>query len=206
MELNNDQQDALIEICNIGMSKAAKQLSILLDSSIDISIPAIQLAKLSSLSSQELGTNQDLLSFVYQDTLGDIEGRSILIFKTDQTKDLTDAVIGNVAQLSDKEEKLYQQEAMVEIGNIIISSCVAAITNMLSLKANLNIPKYLEYEKEAVNTDSLYSFNGRFSNTFVIRTHLKTIKESISGNLLLVLTEDSVKLLLEKTEDMLESI
>ncbi len=206
MNFNSAQQDALVEVCNIGMSKAAKQLSILLDSKVDISIPSISCLKLSEVSENLLNHSEELLSFVYQDILGSIQGRTVLVFKKGQAKSLTDAVVGCMEKLSAKEEMMYQQEAMVEIGNIIISSCLAAMVNMLSMSVNLSIPKYVEYNNKSKLAKDVYQFDEKIEDAFIFRTNLKTIENSISGNLMLVVTSDSVIELLNKTQSMLDEI
>jgi chemotaxis protein CheC len=198
MKLEAMQKDALIEICNLGMSKAAKQLSILLGSEIKITIPSIHLLNLEKFESEGFIKDKEALSFVYQDLLDSLEGRAVLVFKTRQTKNLTDSIISQSSDLSEKEERIHEQEAMIEIGNIIISSCISAIVNMLKIQVNLTIPKYNENEIDVLINKQLDAVETAPEETFIIRTDLKTVKESISGHLLLVLTNNSVTSMLDK--------
>lgn len=202
MILDAMEEDALIEICNLGMSKAAKQLSILLNSKINITIPSIHLINLEEFKISGFLSQSDSLSFVYQELHSDIQGRAVLVFQTKQTKNLTDAVVGQSADLSDKEEKLHEQEALIEIGNIIISACISAIVNMLKLKVNLSVPSYNENEIETLINKQMDAVEEYLEDTFIIRTDLKTIKESISGHLLLILTASSVESLLNKVKQL----
>lgn len=200
IKLTPEYSDALVEVCNIGMCKAAKQLSLLLNSKIDITIPAIDFMNADKLNEKGFFETNSELSFVYQNLVGDFEGRASLIIQTSQTKHLTEAIFGHAKLLLQKEERINEQEAMVEIGNIIISACISSIVNMLNMNVSLSIPVYKEN-----NLISLMPPNN-LHDIFIIKTNLTTIRESVSGNLLLVLTSDSIKHLIHKLKKLMGDI
>lgn len=207
--LSDDQQDALIEICNIGMSKAAKQLSTLLGSSIDISIPKVVLSTIDSISEGVQFEPGRELAYVYQDLSDTVDGRALLIFRRDQTKMLTQSIIGNVPNLSEEEIRACEHEAMIEIGNIIVSACISAISNMLSTPIRLNVPDYKEDSIEKLIAEHASAVNNHSSNksgAIVIATHLETKNEHISASLVFILTEESILKVIELLQAMIGDI
>lgn len=198
------QKDALIEICNVGVSKAAKQLSLLLNSRINISVPHINLLKSNQIKNVEAFNNQYILSSVYQTLSGDISGRVALIFHRDQARLLTHFVIGKTPKLSEEEIRACEQEAMLEIGNIIVTTCVTAIANMLSMKIKLTVPNYVENKIQNIIKEHMSAFEKISDDIFLISTQLETEKENILGNLLLILSVDSINSLFDNLKKLIK--
>ena len=196
--LTEAQQDALIEICNVGMTKSAKQLSVLLNSHIVITIPEINMFDAKTVYQNNLFPVNNILSYVYQEMSADMLGRAVLVFQRSHATLLTRSLIFNAPQLSEQEIRACEQEAMLEIGNIIISSCMCAIVNMLSCKITLGFPKYGEDNIGRLIKMQLNDVNSLSSEIILIETKLETFGQDISGKLLLILTLNSTLHLFEK--------
>lgn len=192
--LTSAEEDALIEVGNIGMSKAAKQLSILLKSSIKITIPTISLINIDALIDNH--ANDKILSFVYQTLSGDLYGCAALVFQREQTRLLTSPIIGEIPQLTEKEVRACEQEALLEIANIIISSCMSAINNMLTKKVTLGLPTYDENNLVSLIKNLSEAMDKLSKNVLTIATQLNASDDELSGQLYIILNEDSVKSLL----------
>jgi chemotaxis protein CheC len=205
IELTPLQRDALIEICNIGMSKSAKQLSSLLNTRIAITIPEINLFDINKIYSDNLFPPDKTLSYVYQIISGDLSGRAILIFQRNHTTLLTQSVIGESPKLSEKEVRACEQEAMLEIGNIIISSCMSAIVNMLLCKVQLSIPKYYEDNMDHLVKSQLSEIDNSSADIILLETRLETSGQDISGKLMLMLTIESINYLFLKLAELLNA-
>lgn len=201
MILTANQEDALKEIGNIGVSKAAKQLSILLHSPIKISIPKISFMKLKEID--DFGQENEIFSFVYQMLSEDLQGYVALAFKREQTNLLTMSVLGKIPQLTQEEARACEQEALLEIGNIIISSCITAIVDLLAKKARLTLPYYNENNIMTLLKDLCASFPNPLEEVLVVSTILDTEKDKLSGNLFLVLTTDSTQTVLEAIKELI---
>lgn len=201
--LTPEQEDALIEIGNIGMSKAAKQLSILLNSVIKISIPKITLININELANNSHFDNEQTLAFVSQTLSQDLQGYSVLVFQREHTALLTRSVIGETPQLTQKEVRACEQEAMLEIGNIIISSCMSIIANMLSKTVLLSLPVYDENNLVALLQDLCMPIADLTRNIIAISTKLDTSDNNLSGSLFIILTEKSIHTLLEGIKELI---
>lgn len=205
-KLTPQEQDALREICNVGMSKAAAQLSKLLNVHIDIMIPEINVVGLQTQREMHLFPEEQLLSYAYQTLSGDLSGRALLIFQKTQTHLLTQAVIGTAPELSEKEIRACEQEALLEIGNIIITSCMSAITNMLTCQAQLDVPKYDESHIRDLLEAQADELNSKEKDIIVIETKLDASGRDIAGILMLMLTEDSVNKLYDYLKRLLGTV
>src|SRR5438876_1238209 len=78
-ELKELQIDALREVANIGAGHAATALSQLTNRRIMISVPQINIARLEEVPDL-LGNPQDVVAAVLMHMLGDLTGRTLLLF------------------------------------------------------------------------------------------------------------------------------
>lgn len=206
MSFTEEQRDALVEICNVGMSKSAKQLSALLNTPIQISIPEINILSLESIYQDHHFSPTETLAYVNQGLSDGLSGLALLIFHREQTSLLMDSVIGNLPKLSEKEIRACQHDAMREIGNIIISSCIGAIINMLNCSVALSIPVYNEdtiSKLIEMNVESFSKVTG-CHDVILIGTSLDAQGRDISGSLILVLDPESLNKIFDQLKKLLQ--
>lgn len=135
------ERDALTEIVNIGVSRAASSLRKMIGEQVLLSVPSIEVvshhraARL--ISEREVA---DLIA-VLQDFTGPFSGRALLIFPETNSLELVRAVTGG--ELSAAEVVEMEQEALAETGNVILNSCLATMANMLKRSLTMTIPQVL---------------------------------------------------------------
>lgn len=135
------ERDALTEIVNIGVSRAASSLRKMIGEQVLLSVPSIEVvshrraARL--ISEREVA---DLIA-VRQDFTGPFSGRALLIFPETNSLELVRAVTGG--ELSVEEVLEMEQEALAETGNVILNSCLATMANMLKRSLTMTIPEVL---------------------------------------------------------------
>lgn len=201
--LTLEQQNALIDICNTGMKHAVGQLSALLNTKIDITAPKIHLLDINSTHKNQLFSADTILSYVYQDMTQDIAGRALLIFQRHHAATLMSSVLSELPRLSDQEIRVCEREAMLEIGNIVISSCIHAIRCRLSCNIMLGFPKHAEDIIIHLLQTQLLDIHHVPSKMIVFDTKLETKDKKIFEKLLFILKLDSVAHLLEKVNQLL---
>src|SRR6201985_1741651 len=135
------QLDALTELVNIGVSRAATSLRELVGAQVHLSVPTVSLVgrgkAIAILAERE--TNN--LVAVHQVFEGDITGRALLIFPEKKSLELVRAITGGELPLEDIIE--LEQEALAETGNILLNSCLATIANMLHRSLKMSLPEVL---------------------------------------------------------------
>jgi chemotaxis protein CheC len=139
--LNELQLDALTELVNIGVSRAAASLREMVGSQVHLSVPNVTLENragaIAILAKREISN----LVAVHQVFEGDITGRALLIFPETKSLELVRAITGGDLPLEDIIE--LEQEALAETGNILLNSCLATIANMLQRSLKMSLPEML---------------------------------------------------------------
>jgi chemotaxis protein CheC len=137
--------DALTELVNIGVSRAATSLREMVGrQQVMLSVPNVTLvtrAEAIELLSRQESTR---LVAVHQVFEGDITGRALLIFPETNSLELVRAVTGGELSLEDILE--LEQEALAETGNVILNGCLATIANMLQRSLKMSLPEILRGE------------------------------------------------------------
>jgi chemotaxis protein CheC len=139
--LSELERDALTEIVNIGVSRAASNLRKMIGDQVHLSVPSIDVV--SQRRAARLITEREVseLVAVRQDFTGAFAGRALLIFPESNSLDLVRAVTGNA--LSSQEVIDIEEEALAETGNVILNSCLATMANMLKRSLAMSIPEVL---------------------------------------------------------------
>jgi chemotaxis protein CheC len=132
------ERDALGEIANIAMARAANSLRQMVEHQVLLSVPAVEILS-QEAAAQIVGTpdNRSLVA-VRQDFSGAFSGRALLIFPETNSLELVRAVVGRQLSLEDIVD--LEDEALAETGNIILNSWVATIANLLKRNLRMSLP------------------------------------------------------------------
>jgi len=135
------ESDALTEIVNIGVSRAASNLRKMIGDQVLLSVPSIEVV--SQRRAARLISEREIneLVAVRQDFEGPFSGRALLIFPEENSLELVRAVTGG--ELSPQEVLDIEDEALAETGNVILNSCLATMANMLQRSLTMTIPEVL---------------------------------------------------------------
>jgi chemotaxis protein CheC len=200
------QKDALIEICNVGMAKAATQLSVLLDTKIELTIPVIELSPAKDLISQINSDPQDRITYVSQKISDSLKGSAVVAYNSnDLSESLSKIVLGGIDSVRDQEARACEIEAVTEISNVIISSCISSIADFLTMKIGMSIPEYSEDILSESIAHMIDNSELLSEKTIGFMTKLKSDDAGIDGVLMLLLDYVSVNNLLEAIDDLFGS-
>jgi len=142
--LNELQLDALTEMVNIGVNRAAAGLREMVGEQVHLSVPKVTLVSRDSAIATLAATEASSLVGIHQVFEGDIIGRALLIFPDTKSLELVRAVAGG--ELSLEEIIELEHEALAEIGNIILNGCLATIANLLQRNLKMSLPEILRGE------------------------------------------------------------
>lgn len=153
MELTELELDALGEIFNIGVGLAADVMSQMVNESVRMSVPVVEVISHDVADHYFVEHVKRPLCAIRQSYLGDVSTDAILMFPEDNSLELVRAMVGNdlpVEQLSDME-----RDAMAEIGNIILNAVISSISNTLGLAFEGALPDVTVIDAQGVFTDLL---------------------------------------------------
>ena len=140
-DLDATQLDAVKELLNVGVSQAATALSEMIDDQILLSVPYVELVPRAQAPAK-LGQQPDRpLAAVAQSFEGAFWGEALLIFPQDESLELVRSLLREDVPLARLTE--LEREALCEIGNVILNSCLSTMANMLSCTLDCSLPHYL---------------------------------------------------------------
>jgi chemotaxis protein CheC len=135
------EQDALAELSNIAMARAASSLRKMVEHEVLLSVPAVELVTQAAAADLVAKPNRPNLVAVRQDFTGPFSGRALLIFPEAGSLELVRAVVGKELPLEDIVD--LEDEALAETGNIILNGWVATIANLLKQGLKMSLPVVL---------------------------------------------------------------
>ncbi len=137
-ELTEIEQDALAEIANMGVSRAASSLRQMVGEQVLLSVPAVKIVTRQAASKLVEPNNSKKIVAVQQTFDGPFAGKALLIFPEAQSLELVRAIVGDEHSLEDVID--LEQEALAETGNIILNGCLATIANVLQRTMRMSLP------------------------------------------------------------------
>ena len=137
-ELSATEQDALAEIANMGVSRAAVSLRQMVGEQVLLSVPAVRIVSRATAAALVDGDNAPKLVAVQQSFEGPFSGRAMLIFPQAQSLELVRSIVGEDHSLEDVID--LEQEALAETGNVILNACLATIANLLRRTMRMSLP------------------------------------------------------------------
>ncbi len=142
--LDELEVDALTELVNLGISRAATSLADMVREEVTLTVPRVALLSRDE-AVETLGERESAnLVAVHQTFDGDITGRALLIFPEAKSLELVRAIVGG--DLSIEEIIELEQEALAETGNVILNGCLATIANQLERDLKISLPEVLHGE------------------------------------------------------------
>src|SRR5512143_206077 len=119
-ELHALQRDALREVANIGAGHAATALSQLTNRRIMISVPEVNIVKLEEVP-EILGRADDVVAAVLMHMMGDLTGRTLVLFPEESARTLCDILLRRPLGTTTGFEAM-EQSGLKEVGNILSSA------------------------------------------------------------------------------------
>lgn len=143
--------DAVAEILNIGMGYAASVLSTMVNEEIKLTVPSVMfVTRPEALELIHTKTDHDV-SGVCQRFHGVMGGDVLLLFPEEKSLQLVRAVLQQDISLEDLTE--MEQEAMTEIGNIILNGCLCSIADLFGQEIRGDIPEFVKGSLNSILID-----------------------------------------------------
>ncbi|MDO8667173.1 MAG: chemotaxis protein CheC, partial [Gemmatimonadales bacterium] len=137
-DLKELQLDALKEVENIGAGHAATALSQLTNRRIMISVPKIAVSRLEDVAEQ-LGEPNEVVAAILLHMLGDLTGRTLLVFPEKAAKRLCDLLLGRPLGETESFGAL-EQSSLKEAGNILCGAYMNALSSFMGMMLLPSVP------------------------------------------------------------------
>jgi chemotaxis protein CheC len=209
--LSELERDALTELLNIGVSRAAASLRKMVGEQVLLSVPSVEIVDRQAAAALIGERESDDLVAVRQDFSGAFAGRALLIFPQTSSLELVRAVAGE--DMSQDEAVDMEQEALAETGNVILNGCMGTMANMLRRPLSMSLPEVLrgdgaglfQLQDQVVDNGLvlfLYiNFSVRSKN---IRGYIAMLLDLPSFTALRLLIEDFIATVMDDDTDLVE--
>ncbi|HKM15768.1 MAG TPA: hypothetical protein VJY63_07595 [Marinospirillum sp.] len=137
--LNQDQQETIVELMNIGVGRAAAALSKLVQDEVLLSVPKVDFVDSQTAESRFTEILPVALAGVTQAFSGFISGKAALIFPEERSLELVRIVVGH--ELTASEISELEQDTLAELGNILLNACLATLANILHREIRTALPE-----------------------------------------------------------------
>ncbi|MBC7455164.1 MAG: chemotaxis protein CheC [Massilia sp.] len=165
------QHDALVEIFNIGVGHAARAMSEIVSEEVTMSVPSISFVNRADAAAMLGNTDRLRVCGVSQHYEGAFSTEAILMFPEDKSLDIVRLMVGESVPF--KELTDMEQEAMSEIGNIILNCCIGTLANIFDQELSGSLPAYHVGTSEEILTAS-----GGEADAVVLMLHIDFILEA----------------------------
>jgi len=193
MAITQFQLDALREIGNIGSGHAATALSTLLQRRIDMSVPKVWAVPFEELSAivGELDTPQ---ATIYVRVEGEAPGKAVFFFPVESAEIVVQALFGSNEPMDLYSDEMAQS-ALKEVGNILVSSFLIALTQFSGIPLQPSVPA-LAVDMIGASLDAIFLEEGDLDDTVLfIDTQLSGIPK-IEGQFIFLPDHGSLEKLL----------
>lgn len=197
MQLTTVQQDALIELLNIGFGRAAASLSQLTGHRVLLDVPNVTIHPVDGLAGAlERVIERDVAS-VHQIFSGPVAGDALLLMDQSGAAMLKE-LLTNEPPLPLSIDA-SAREVITEVGNILLNACLGTFGNILNVQVTFAVPE-LNLESVGAILETLRVNNEGVRYALVVHAGFNLRGTSIRGYLVIVLSVASLHTLIREVE------
>jgi len=202
MEFTAVQMDALQELANIGSAHSATTLSQMLNTNIGMSVPKIDIIDIAKVG--EFVTDE-LTTMVIFELQGEIPhgGYLILHLPRDSAK-RTAQIMEGTSETSNLFSEM-DQSAILEVGNIMISSFLSATSDLIGMVMLPSPPVLVVDMAHAAITSLIAQMTVEVDDVILFRVKLTSDEHKIAGNILIFLEVNTLQQIALRLEAMMKS-
>ena len=140
--MNVDQldTDALTELFNIGLHRAAAALSDLTGQRIIVDLPRLWICPIEETHARLVDLLNGDLATVHQIFKGSVTGDAVLVLDYESATRLAALMTDGGVALGGRLDQ-SAREVLAEVGNVILSSCLSSFGDMLQVAVTFSVPK-----------------------------------------------------------------
>ena len=182
--------DALTEIFNIGIGRAANSLNQMVSQTVELTIPEIEI-----LPNKEAKLKLDFdptmeISAVTQRFSGDFQGQALLMLSKENGLQLVSLLLGNKIPIEDLSE--LEQDSLVEIGNVILNACFGTVINFLQSSISIEMPEFIQG-----SINKIFTYNSDNDWSLYIKVKFSLPNEDIDGYISFIMDITSLEIFQE---------
>ena len=198
MQLTVAQQDALIELLNIGFGRAAASLSELTGHRVILEVPRVTIHPVDEITEALERVIRTDVASVHQIFTGPVAGDALLILDQGGAAMLKELLTNEPALPLAIDASA--REVITEVGNILLNACLGTFGNLLQVKVSFSVPQ-LSLETVGAILETLRIGRRGIQYALIVHAGFKLRDTEVKGYLMIVLSVASLDRLLRAVEE-----
>jgi chemotaxis protein CheC len=191
--VNRVDHDALTELFNIGLHKAAASLSELTGQRIIVDLPRLWVCPVEETHVRLRELIEGELATVHQVFMGSMTGDAVLVLEYENASRLA-ALLTKGEVAVDGRLDQSAREVLAEVGNVILSSCLSAFGDMLHVAVSFSVPR-IHVESLDGLLRSLKVESDELHYTLLAATRFRLTEGEVGGYLMIAVGISSLDLI-----------
>jgi chemotaxis protein CheC len=197
MELTAVQQDALVELLNIGFGRAAASLSQLTGHRVLLDVPQVTLHAVADVGPALERVVSGHVASVHQIFTGPVAGDALLILDESGAAILKELLTNEPALPLAIDASA--REVITEVGNILLNACLGTFGNLLKVQVSFAVP-HLSIENIGAILESLLVSHQGIRYALVVHAGFRLRETQVTGYMMIVLSVASLDRLIRAVE------
>jgi chemotaxis protein CheC len=197
VELTAVQQDALVELLNIGFGRAAASLSQLTGHRVLLEVPQVTLQPVDEVGDALERVVHGHVASVHQIFTGPVAGDALLIVDESGASMLKELLTNEPAMPLAIDASA--REVITEIGNILLNACLGTFGNLLKVQVSFSVP-HLSIENVGAILASLRVVQQGIRYALVVHAGFRLRDTQVTGYMVIVLSVASLDRLIRAVE------
>ncbi|QDQ26080.1 chemotaxis protein CheC [Chitinimonas arctica] len=137
-QLSPLQHDALCEIFNISVGRAAAAMSGLVGEEVSLSVPAMRFCAIEELNDRVGWAQWRHVDAVAQHFTGSFDGDALLMFADDDGEEVVRLMLAALNRTDDIDT--LGSDALAEVGNVLLNACMSALADIMAEDFSYSLP------------------------------------------------------------------
>lgn len=190
MILDDLETDALAELFNVGLHRAAASLSDITGQRILVDMPRLVICPIAEIEDKLADLIGGELATVHQMFGGAVAGDAVLLLEQDKAAELAKLMTAGEAGIGDRLDE-SAREVLAEIGNIVLGACLSGFGDMLDTPVSFSVPRiHIESLKNILR--SIITDDGRMQFAVIAATQFRLSELAVDGYLVVAVGAQSL--------------
>jgi chemotaxis protein CheC len=191
-------QDALTELFNIGLHRAAASLSELTGQRIVVDLPRLWICPIEETHGRLRELIEGELATVHQIFMGNMAGDAVLVLEYENASRLAALLTDGELAVGGRLDQ-SAREVLAEVGNVILSSCLSAFGDMLHVSVSFAVPRIHVESLEGL-LRSIKVQSDELHYTLLAATRFRLTEGEVGGYLMIAIGLASLELISDALE------
>jgi len=190
VNLDEFETDALTELFNVGLHRAAASLSDITGQRILVDMPRLVICEVGEIESRLAELVGGELATVHQMFGGAVAGDAVLLIEHDKAAALAKLMTAGEAASGGRLDQ-SAREVLAEIGNIVLGACLSGFGDMLQTPVSFSVPR-IHVESLRAILGSLLVDTGEKQYAVVVATQFRLADLAVDGYLIVAVGAKSL--------------